>query len=575
MKNFKLNLKGLYGYSQSLSPRTLRPSDEREMSERRPSEERTLLAPVPQRFARYAAMLIMLLTLGVGQMWGADSEYGNGKVIYLDISNGSTTDGWRKDENSLSYKIKMYYEDSDYSDKIIGEFCATRIGDSHIYYTTTNNDYVRYMQALRCAGNCGEQYNYSYRIGCNSRSYNHDNCFYLPSDKSNYWNEWNPQWKCYVPDMESATISRNPSCVIYGGNGSSETPFLVANGANIVLDASATSVVTADNAPTKEYKYWYKENSGSRTQLRDYSSTSSYTFSASGTTGTTYEIEVEARNNNNSNYSANTATSSKIYFKTMAPIYAVLGEFNRWTASSTYNFSEPVEGVYTASFTINKGSYTFKAVIDDGYYGNGQTYSRGSSSPSNTLSTEGDNMTITADVTGTYTFSFNFTAKTLSVTYPNKYTVTTGAYPSVAASAPTISPALEDGYLADGTSVTLTKQTANTGYTWKEWNTGSTGAGSSSGTGNTYTTTLSGDIAVYAIYTPNAYSVVFNKNHEDATGSMSNQGFTYDKAQNLTANAFKREFTVTYNYNGNGQANKSVNRNHYYCHVMNKCSYKA
>ena len=24
----------------------------------------------PQRFARYAAMLIMLLTLGVGQMWG-------------------------------------------------------------------------------------------------------------------------------------------------------------------------------------------------------------------------------------------------------------------------------------------------------------------------------------------------------------------------------------------------------------------------------------------------------------------------------------------------------------------------
>ena len=24
----------------------------------------------PQRFGRYAAMLIMLLTLGVGQMWG-------------------------------------------------------------------------------------------------------------------------------------------------------------------------------------------------------------------------------------------------------------------------------------------------------------------------------------------------------------------------------------------------------------------------------------------------------------------------------------------------------------------------
>ena len=69
MKNLKLNLKGLYGYRQSLLSRSPQPRDNREMSERRPSEERTLLAPVPQRFARYAAMLIMLLTLGVGQMW--------------------------------------------------------------------------------------------------------------------------------------------------------------------------------------------------------------------------------------------------------------------------------------------------------------------------------------------------------------------------------------------------------------------------------------------------------------------------------------------------------------------------
>ena len=68
MKNSKLNLKGLYGYRQSLLSRSPQPRDEREMSERRPSEERTLWAPLPQRFARYAAMLFMLLTLGVGQM---------------------------------------------------------------------------------------------------------------------------------------------------------------------------------------------------------------------------------------------------------------------------------------------------------------------------------------------------------------------------------------------------------------------------------------------------------------------------------------------------------------------------
>ena len=79
MKNFKLNLKGLYGYRQSLLSRSLQPRDNREMSERRPREERTLLAPVPQRFARYVAMLIMLLTLGVGQMWG--------NYAYLDLTS--------------------------------------------------------------------------------------------------------------------------------------------------------------------------------------------------------------------------------------------------------------------------------------------------------------------------------------------------------------------------------------------------------------------------------------------------------------------------------------------------------
>ena len=70
MKNLKLNHKGLYGYRQSLLSRSPQPRDEREMSERRPSEERTLLALLPQRFVRYAVMLITILTLGVGQMWG-------------------------------------------------------------------------------------------------------------------------------------------------------------------------------------------------------------------------------------------------------------------------------------------------------------------------------------------------------------------------------------------------------------------------------------------------------------------------------------------------------------------------
>lgn len=46
------------------------------------------------------------------------------------------------------------------------------------------------------------------------------------------------------------------------------------------------------------------------------------------------------------------------------------------------------------------------------------------------------------------------------------------------------------------------------------------------------------DIVFTANWEPITYSVRFNKNDNNATGTMSNQNFTYDVAQNLTSNAF-------------------------------------
>lgn len=58
---------------------------------------------------------------------------------------------------------------------------------------------------------------------------------------------------------------------------------------------------------------------------------------------------------------------------------------------------------------------------------------------------------------------------------------------------------------------------------------------------------------LYAQWTPITYTVAFNAN--GGTGSMNNMSFTYDVAQNLTANAFAR---VGYKYNGwNTAANGS------------------
>ena len=49
----------------------------------------------------------------------------------------------------------------------------------------------------------------------------------------------------------------------------------------------------------------------------------------------------------------------------------------------------------------------------------------------------------------------------------------------------------------------------------------------------------------YAIFTANTYKVIFNKNNDQASGSMDEQPFTYGTAQNLTANGFEKKYTVS------------------------------
>ncbi|MBE6381459.1 MAG: hypothetical protein E7049_00390 [Lentisphaerae bacterium] len=86
---------------------------------------------------------------------------------------------------------------------------------------------------------------------------------------------------------------------------------------------------------------------------------------------------------------------------------------------------------------------------------------------------------------------------------------------------------------------------AKTGYTFVGWTNSvvttalSDAAQITSGKkfGVTYTNKTS---TLYADWKANSYSVRFNKNADDATGSMDDQQFTYDVAQNLADNAFTR-----------------------------------
>ena len=61
-------------------------------------------------------------------------------------------------------------------------------------------------------------------------------------------------------------------------------------------------------------------------------------------------------------------------------------------------------------------------------------------------------------------------------------------------------------------------------------------------------TTANHTIDIYAQWTPNNYTVKFNAN--GGSGTMANQSFTWDTAQNLTANSFTYTPKITFNENG-------------------------
>ncbi|NCA66721.1 MAG: hypothetical protein EOM87_01505 [Clostridia bacterium] len=101
-----------------------------------------------------------------------------------------------------------------------------------------------------------------------------------------------------------------------------------------------------------------------------------------------------------------------------------------------------------------------------------------------------------------------------------------------------------------GESVTLTTP-VRTGYTFSGW--AETSGGDIEYDGGDSYTMPEESASLYAIWTPINYIVAFNNN--GGTGVMSNQSFTYDESQALTANTFTRD---GYNFGGwNTSSNNS------------------
>ncbi len=183
-----------------------------------------------------------------------------------------------------------------------------------------------------------------------------------------------------------------------------------------------------------------------------------------------------------------------------------------------------------------KTTYKFKPVYNAEWYTKASTsLTRASYSATGLTAADGDNIRVTTDVAGNYTFVFNTSTKALRVEFPTAYTVTFGygtGGSAVTASATTAGGALTSGdYVAAGDEITFT-QTPATGYTFKGWYTtadGNTTVGTM-GESDNELNDIAANATVYAQYTPNEYTVTFDATTNGGTCGTASKRVTFDAA---------------------------------------------
>ena len=180
------------------------------------------------------------------------------------------------------------------------------------------------------------------------------------------------------------------------------------------------------------------------------------------------------------------------------------GTFNGWTENAASSLKS---GSVTLNLAANT-TYTFKihnfGATSASWHGNTGTMTRDNCT--NWEMKEDANCKITTDFAGNYTFTYDRSTQKLSVTYPTIYQVKYSHTPSAAADAPTATVPNGNSVLAN-TEVTFTAKDAKTGYTWKGWYSDNIGSGTALSANKQYTTTITANTTIYAVYTANTYTV--------------------------------------------------------------------
>ena len=205
--------------------------------------------------------------------------------------------------------------------------------------------------------------------------------------------------------------------------------------------------------------------------------------------------------------------------------------YSRWTPNQVKDSkSSSNASIVTVSRNVNGADWgfcKFKATPSSGYSFDAWYTDQACSSGKQT-----SNPYQTDDESGnkTYTYYAKFV--------PNNYTVSFNANGgTVGTSSKSVT--YDAAY---GTLPTPTRD----GFTFMGWYTAASGGNLV--TASTIMTTASNH-TLYAHWTESSYIIAFNGNGS-TSGTMSNMAMVYNTAKNLTANAFVRQYTVTYNADG-------------------------
>ena len=419
---------------------------------------------------RITAILILLL-MGVSNAWGVDR-------IYLKLKTWSTSDGGRYAARFYNDNDKEYWQ--------------------NMYETSISN-------VLACD------------LPTDSITYNKVIFVRLnPSgtDSSNGGNNWNNKWN----QSGDITFQKNKLCTAnsnwdsWGGNWSTITWYITGSFNGWGTNNSTTS---------------YTLNANTKYEFKVYSPQVGY-FSNTGS--------MERGNHSNWDMFANvgnctlTTDIAGTYIFTyngdkMNVTYPedcyLPGTFNVWAENEASSLKS---GSVTLNLAANT-TYTFKihnfGATSESWHGNTGTMTRDNCT--NWEMNADADCKITTDFAGNYIFTYDRNTQKLSVTYPTIYQVKYYHTPSAAADAPTATVPNGNSVLAN-TEVTFTAKDAKTGYTWKGWYSNNNGSGTALSANKEYTTTITTNTTIYAVYTPTSYSIAYELN--SGTGTMTPTSYT-------------------------------------------------